>query len=156
MMDIHFSCDGHLFVAPEESSVSFAIGETETHESRTPLPAQGEPVFVFSLDHGEFPAPKDLEWELRNLLAHDDVTQDGFLKTLLINDRDGNFCISEEDRSQYNVWGWEFTIIATSSPVPIGPYYAFASELRQVFRLYEDPFEAFVFGMISRGGSNQS
>jgi hypothetical protein len=155
MMDIHFSCDGHHFVAPEESSVPFTVGDVETNERRRALSVQGQPVTVLSLGSKVLPAPDKLKSQLQALLEHDDVTQPGFLKMVLVSGPDPNACISQEDRKYYNDHGFELAVIITALPVPTGPYYVFASQLRQIFRLYEDPFDAFALGMICRGSSNQ-
>ncbi|KAL3477065.1 amidase signature domain-containing protein [Aspergillus californicus] len=157
-MDIEFSCNGHRFAALEEGSVAFVIHESGNPSEGRPksVTAGGEAVVVLSLDGNKSPGREELLSQLQEMLQDDDVTQDGFLKKVLVCGSDVNFDVSPDDQTYYTELGHEVVPIHIQSHIPNGPYYALASRLRHVFRLYADPLQAFMFGMAPKEGSDQS
>ncbi|KAI0868131.1 amidase signature domain-containing protein [Hypoxylon argillaceum] len=147
MEDLRFSC--------EDSD--FSIFKQPIAYIDCPSVTQGGysllPVTALFVEPGQKIDSAWLEKERERILRCDDVSNDSFFKHCIICYNGGDILPSQEpsigSNSLSNCYvcnAWK--PVQAGSCVRSGPYVLRDSALYQVYRLYDDPYEAFVFGVI--------
>lgn len=144
------------YIASKTPSVRFQLQNEYT--SRLSALHQGVPVVVLSFqddddddhDHDEYhPVDREsVEARLQQLLAGDDVICPEFTKTILLAG------VTEE--IDFVINGSDIYAVEMAVPLRSGPYYARSSHLHFVYKLQEDPYEAFMMGVLPDSGDHDS
>ncbi|KAI1132442.1 amidase signature domain-containing protein [Nemania abortiva] len=110
------------------------------------------PVTVLFLESGQTINSNWLESEKKRMIEYDDVLNESFFKRLILCQPPDGQSATEEALVEFSSLrdchvcnGWKPTM--TSSHLRSGPYFINGSALYLVYRLYDDPFGAFVFGV---------
>ncbi|KAI0421194.1 amidase signature domain-containing protein [Xylaria grammica] len=116
------------------------------------------PVTVLLLEPGQTIDSVWLERETRRMIEYDDVINDSFFEHLIL-------CYSSHDQPAVEVdidsaslgnchvcKGWKPS--TRDSCLRSGPYILRGLDLYPVFRLYDDPYAAFMFGVVNDGASS--
>lgn len=104
---------------------------------------------------------QDLEFlarQVKDMLSEDDVFNRSFLSKLvfLLPPRVPSPSFTEDAQKLISSWGSDLNFATTQAHVPSGPYFLSAGGIFEVMRLYPDPYEAFVFGMIPLDSESSS
>jgi hypothetical protein len=104
-------------------------------------------VTVLNVDDGQIPDSTWLAAKKSQMLHDDDVFNEEFFKHIILSraSRLSHGASRKENLED----GSNTTIHSVSTGVPLknGPYFAIGSGLFQVFKLYDDPQDAFMFGV---------
>lgn len=143
------------YIASKTPSVRFQL--LNEYTSRLSALHQGVPVVVLSFqdddddDDNDESQPVDresVEARLQQLLAGDDVICPEFTKTILLAG------VTEE--IDFVINGSDIYAVEMAVPLRSGPYYARSSHLHFVYKLQEDPYEAFMMGVLPDSGDHDS
>ncbi|RWA13745.1 hypothetical protein EKO27_g1330 [Xylaria grammica] len=152
MEELRFSCGGANFSASKQP-VAHVDSFPVSNRASSPLP-----VTVLLLESGQTIDSIWLERETRRMIEYDDVINDSFFEHLIL-------CYSSHDQPAVEVdihsaslgncyvcKGWKPS--AANSCLRSGPYILRGLDLYPVFRLYDDPYAAFMFGVVNDGASS--
>ena len=146
MARILFFCKDSKFVTSSRIITTFNASDAAAEAELGDLPPR--PVTVLTVVDGEIPNSTWLKAKKSQMLADDDVFNEEFFKCIILSNalqlptgiprRE----VRLEDGSKSTIHE-----VSTGVSVRNGPYFAIGSALFQVFKLYDDPQDAFMFGV---------
>jgi hypothetical protein len=117
------------------------------------------PATVFHFEDLDDVNCSSLDERVTEYLETDDVFSTLFLKAVLIsvhNDPQGVPQLEEKSEELLKTWGTSCVILISTleHPLPGGPYFILNAGLRQAWRCYPDPVEAFTTGTVPSATEN--
>lgn len=144
-----FKIGNSSYIASKTPSTRFEL--QNEYASRLSALHQGVPVTIISCQKGDGndQVKRDaIEARLQALLSGDDVICSEFTKTILL--------AGITEAVHFNINGSEIYAVETAVDVRSGPYYARGSHLHHVYKLQEDPYGAFMIGILPDGANPNS
>jgi len=146
MARIFFSCGESKFVTSSKCITTFTGSCPSAKAELGDLPPR--PVTVLNVGDREIPNSTWLKANKSQMLADDDVFNEDFFKCILLSNTQQLPTGIQDSEIRFED-GPEPTLHAVSTGVHMrnGPYFAVGSALFQVYKLYDDPQDAFMFGV---------
>ena len=138
------------------SSNSFSINLARYGDQSPQLGqnAVARPATVLSVDCDEVIDSRWLNQRIKEMLAEDDVFNHGFYRDcssgiiFQVTPPQASLSLTEDAEQLIDSWGAWFFCMSDENQLPDGPYFLSNSTLFEALRIYPDPQQAFMYGIL--------